>query len=157
MARRVAGRVTGAGAWMPFREAARVIRTAALPSRAAFRLWRRSGARPARFPSNPDRVYADAWKGWAHFLGTQPARLPAQARLWPDTRKPFVPHRAFVQICRYDLRIASARQWRAWCRTHRRERERRRLPANPAEVYPGFRWLTVTEFVMTYVGEALPF
>lgn len=142
---------------MPFREAARIIRTATLPSRAAFRLWRRSGARPARFPSNPDRVYADAWKGWAHFLGTQPARLPAQARLWPDTRKPFVPHRAFVQICRYDLRIASARQWRAWCRTHRRERERRRLPANPAEVYPGFRWSTVTEFVMTYVGEALPF
>lgn len=142
---------------MPFREAARVIRTAALPSRAAFRLWRRSGARPARFPSNPDRVYADAWKGWAHFLGTQPPRLPAQARLWPDTRKPFVPHRAFVRICRYDLRIASARQWRAWCRTHRRERERRRLPANPAEVYPGFRWSTVTEFVVTYVGEALPF
>ena len=142
---------------MPFREAARVIRTAALPSRAAFRLWRRSGARPARFPSNPDRVYADAWKGWAHFLGAQPARLPTQARLWPDTRKPFVPHRAFVQICRYDLRIASARQWRAWCRTHRRERERRRLPANPAEVYPGFRWSTVTEFVVTYVGEALPF
>jgi len=142
---------------MPFREAARIIRTAALPSRAAFRLWRRSGARPARFPSNPDRVYADAWKGWAHFLGAQPARLPTQARLWPDTRKPFVPHRAFVQICRYDLRIASARQWRAWCRTHRRERERRRLPANPAEVYPGFRWSTVTEFVVTYVGEALPF
>lgn len=142
---------------MPFREAARIIRTAALPSRAAFRLWRRSGARPARFPSNPDRVYADAWKGWAHFLGAQPARLPAQARLWPDTRKPFVPHRAFVQICRYDLRIASARQWRAWCRTHRRERERRHLPANPAEVYPGFRWSTVTEFVVTYVGEALPF
>ncbi|MBM3782306.1 MAG: hypothetical protein FJW29_11650 [Acidobacteria bacterium] len=149
--------MTRTGVWMPFRDAARVIRTAALPSRAAFRQWRRSGARPEGFPSNPDRVYADRWKGWAHFLGTQSVRAPAQARLWPDTRKPFVSHRAFVHICRYDLRIASARQWRAWCRTHRRERERRRLPANPVEIYPGFRWATVTGFVVAYVGEALPF
>lgn len=142
---------------MPFREAARVIRAVALPSRAAFRQWRRSGARPAGFPSNPDRAYARAWKGWAHFLGTQPARAPEQARLWPDPRKPFVSRRQFLDICRYDLRIASARQWRAWCRTHRRERERRRLPANPARVYPGFRWASVTDFVQSYVGEALPF
>lgn len=149
--------MTRQGAWMPFREAARVIRAAALPSRAAFRQWRRAGMRPAGFPSNPDRAYARAWKGWAHFLGTRPVRAPEQARLWPDTRKPFVSRGQFLDICRYDLRIASARQWRAWCRTHRLEREHRRLPANPARVYPGFRWLQITDFVQSYVGEALPF
>ena len=68
--------------FLPFDEARRVARQLRLVSEKEWRLWCRSGARPANVPANPDNVYVhDGWWGWEHWLCH--ANLDASAS--PDT------------------------------------------------------------------------
>ena len=55
--------------FLPFDECLRVARQLRLVSSTEWRLWCKSGARPANVPANPDKVYVhDGWNGWEHFL-----------------------------------------------------------------------------------------
>ena len=67
--------------FLPFDEALRVARQLRLVSQKEWKLWCRSGARPANVPSNPDTAYVhDGWSGWEHWLyhaNLGPAPAPA--------------------------------------------------------------------------------
>ena len=55
--------------FLPFDQALRVARQLRLVSEKEWRLWCRSGARPANVPTHPEKTYMhDGWMGWAHFL-----------------------------------------------------------------------------------------
>ena len=64
----------GAKAFLPFDEALRVARSLRLVSEKEWRVWCRSGTRPANVPTRPDKTYVhDGWMGWQHWL--RPADL----------------------------------------------------------------------------------
>ena len=66
--------------FLPFDEALRAARQLRLVSAKEWRLWCRTGARPANVPACPDRVYAhDGWMGWTHWLRCGAAGGPALA------------------------------------------------------------------------------
>ena len=59
----------GTEQFLPFDEARRVARQLRLVSENEWRLWCRTGARPANVPAAPDKVYVhDGWMGWTHWL-----------------------------------------------------------------------------------------
>ena len=64
-----------------FNEALVVARAADLASEKEWRTWCRDGMRPPNMPAAPDRAYKrDGWRGWRHWLGTEPgAAAPAPA------------------------------------------------------------------------------
>ena len=69
--------------FLPFDEALRVARSLRLVSSTEWKLWCRSGARPANVPACPNEVYVhDGWMGWVHWLyhaNLGPATAPAAA------------------------------------------------------------------------------
>jgi len=55
--------------FLPFHDALRVARQLRLVSYGEWKVWCRSGARPANMPARPDQTYVhDGWSGWEHFL-----------------------------------------------------------------------------------------
>ena len=81
--------------FLPFDEALRAARQLRLGSKAEWKLWCRSGARPANLPANPHRAYVHGgWAGWEHWLcraDRDAALAPAQERA---TSKRTAPGRA---------------------------------------------------------------
>jgi len=56
--------------FLPFNEALRVARCLRLNSAEEWRLWCRSGARPANVPADPSKTYKrGGWRGYVHWLG----------------------------------------------------------------------------------------
>ena len=80
--------------FLPFDEALRAARQLRLVSEKEWRLWCRTGARPANMPARPNKVYVhDGWMGWVHWLyhaNLGPAPAPAVA---PTTHKRAAPGR----------------------------------------------------------------
>ena len=70
--------------FLPFDEALCAARQLRLVSQAEWRLWCRSGARPANMPAAPDKAYVhDGWMGWVHWLrhaNLDPELAPALVR-----------------------------------------------------------------------------
>ena len=55
--------------FLPFDQALLVARSLRLVSAKEWKLWCRSGARPANVPACPDKAYVhDGWMGWVHWL-----------------------------------------------------------------------------------------
>ena len=55
--------------FLPFDECLRVARHLRLVSQKEWKLWCRTGARPANVPAHPDQTYVhDGWFGWEHWL-----------------------------------------------------------------------------------------
>jgi len=83
--------------FLPFDECLRAARQLRLVSKKEWKLWCRSGARPANVPAAPDKTYVhDGWFGWEHWLyhanlDPAPAPAPAMAR---SARKRVAPGRA---------------------------------------------------------------
>ena len=77
-------KVCGAKQFLPFDECLRVARHLRLVSSTEWRVWCRSGARPANVPANPHQAYVhDGWFGWEHWLyhtNLEPATAPAVAK-----------------------------------------------------------------------------
>ena len=55
--------------WMSYEEAKKFIQAQAVRTSTEFRKWRKSKYRPINFPSRPEHVYKEEWKGWPEFLG----------------------------------------------------------------------------------------
>ena len=57
--------------FLPFKKALLYARSLKLKGVKEWEAWRKSGARPANVPSNPDSTYKhDGWQGYGHWLGT---------------------------------------------------------------------------------------
>lgn len=55
--------------WRPFPKAREWAQSLGLKSEKYWRTFRKNGL-PSDIPSNPNREYADEWKGWGYWLGT---------------------------------------------------------------------------------------
>ena len=73
---------SAADVYRPFAETLLFARTLKLTSRAAWRVWCKSGAKPEHVPVDPDAEYSDdGWEGWPHWLGygaNAPSNAPAK-------------------------------------------------------------------------------
>ena len=62
---------TGKREYLPFEEALLNARSLKLKGEKAWRVWYKTGARPANIPTNPQRTYKhEGWQGYGHWLGT---------------------------------------------------------------------------------------
>ena len=114
--------------FLPFEEALAVARSLNLASSTEWWVWSKEGLRPANVPSMPNRVYKDhGWQGWGHWLGTGNTR---------NTTK-FLPCEEARTVAR-SLRLASHKEWLAWCRTGARPAN---VPAAPDKVYVHDGWM----------------
>ena len=57
--------------WMSYEEARAFVQKAGIKTYTEFREWNKAGKRPSNFPANPHIIYAEDWKGWPHFFGTE--------------------------------------------------------------------------------------
>ena len=90
----------------PFDQALAFAHSLGLASEKAWRVWRKSGMRPATVPASPERTYKDAgWQGWGHWLGTGNTRRSAQ----------LLPFAEALDMAR-SLNLASAAGWRVLCK-----------------------------------------
>ena len=62
-------RISKAEALLPFEEARAVVRRLGLRSQHDYMEWCKTADRPANIPSNPYKVYAEAWTDWSDWLG----------------------------------------------------------------------------------------
>ena len=56
--------------FMSFEEAQAFIQSEGIQTSVEFKAWSRSGKRPKKFPSSPNKFYKKEWTGWGDFLGT---------------------------------------------------------------------------------------
>jgi hypothetical protein len=57
--------------FLPFKKALLRARSLKLKSEKEWKVWRKTSARPANIPSNPQRTYKhEGWQGYGHWLGT---------------------------------------------------------------------------------------
>ena len=56
--------------WMSFDQAKTFIQRQGIRTSIEFQKWKKAGKRPKDFPSNPNTIYKEEWKGWRDFLGT---------------------------------------------------------------------------------------
>ena len=61
--------------WMSFAEAQALMQKEGIKTYTEFKEWKKAGKRPPNFPANPHIIYAEDWKGWPHFLGTEEIRF----------------------------------------------------------------------------------
>lgn len=65
--------------WRQFEAARTSVQKLRLRSRAAWRIWCKSGQRPADIPSNPQRTYATCgWRSWTDWLGQSEREPPSR-------------------------------------------------------------------------------
>ena len=119
--------------FLPFGEALRVARQLRLVSVEEWRLWCRSGARPANLPATPEQAYVhDGWTGWVHWLGTGNGA---------GNKKKFLPFDEALRVA-WQLRLVNQKEpreeWRAWCRTGARPAN---MPARPDKTYVHDGWV----------------
>ena len=108
---------------------ARSFGLAGMASEKEWRVWSREGMRPRNVPSHPNDVYKDhGWQGWGHWLGTGSQR--------PRATK-FLPFEEALRVAR-SLRLNTATEWKAWCRTGARPAN---VPADPAKFYVHTGWM----------------
>ena len=113
--------------WRSFEKARSFAVSLKLKSYAEWRAWRKTVARPADIPSDPNCIYSErGWRGYGHFLGTNNASWAYKWRSYDDAR-------AFVA----ELRLQSHEQWRAYAKTAARPKD---IPSNPNCVYLDKGW-----------------
>ena len=111
--------------FLPFEEALRVARCLRLNSEKEWRLWCKSGARPANVPANPQRVYVhDGWMGWGHWLGTG-----NQSSTKRGTQ--FLSFNEALAVAR-SLNLASRMEWQQWSKEGMRPPN---VPSRPDKTY----------------------
>jgi len=109
------------GKWRPFDQALVYSRGLGLKSTSEWRAFAKPGQLPQDIPADPQKVYANAWINWHHWLGT-PSRRP------PSGWRPFPKARAFV----HGLMLTSLRDWQTYAKSESRPRD---IPSHPESVY----------------------
>ena len=114
--------------FLPFEEALLFVRSLRLKCRAEWEAWKRTGARPANVPGNPDKTYRHTgWQGYGHWLGTGTVATFNRVFL------PFEEALVFVR----SLRLKSAAEWKAWSKSGLRPAN---IPGTPDQCYRHVGW-----------------
>jgi len=119
---------------IPFDEARTLIRSQCIGSRKQYQEWHKAN-KPKQIPRYPNRAYADEWKGWNDFLGTdnsfdnkkRPYRPLAEAIAWVHT-----------------LNLGGQQEWLDYC-TNNRDVMPQDIPTRPDIVYDD--WLSWMHFL----------
>ena len=113
--------------FLPFGETLVVARSLNLADRFEWREWCKEGMCPPNVPSNPDHTYKDGgWQGWGHWLGSGNIKKASKFA-------PFSQTLTFAQ----SLNLASAKEWRAWCKEGLRPPN---VPSHPDLTYKDSGW-----------------
>ena len=113
--------------WMSFNEAQTFIQSQGIKTRKEFDEWKKAGKRPEHFPSHPERVYTNEWRGWRDFLDTK----------WMS----FDQAKAFIQ--RQGIRTRE--QFYEWSKSKKRPKD---FPSNPNQMYKD-KWKGWGDFLDT--------
>ena len=106
--------------WRSYESAEAFIQEQGLKNYKEFSRWSNLGKRPKDFPSRPDRVYKDQWRGWGVFLGTGNIKL----KEWMS----YESAEAFIQ--KQGLR--SSTEFSQWSKSEKRPKD---FPSGPERVY----------------------
>ena len=118
--------------FMSFEEAEIFIRNEGIQTRTEFEAWKRSGKRPANFPSSPEQTYKEEWTGWNNFLGTgNTSNRNKEFMSFEEAKK-------YVQTLRFD----HPRDFIEWLKSSDRPMH---FPPNPHQFYP--EWISVKDFL----------
>ena len=113
--------------WMSFQDAKTLMQSQDIRTREQFREWRKSEQRPEHFPSHPDEVYTNEWRGWRDFLGTK----------WMS----FEDAKAFIQ----SQGIKTSKEFEKWRQAGKRPED---FPSNPRRTYKN-EWKSWKDFLGT--------
>ena len=132
--------------FLPIAEALVVARSLGLASQKDWCAWCKAGRRPHNVPSRPSDTYKDGgWQGWGHWLGTDNQSSKAK-------RARFLPFADAMRVAR-SLRLASRKEWHAWCRSGARPAN---VPAAPDKVYVHDGWIGWEHFLRHANPDAAP-
>ena len=108
-----------------FKKALAYARSLKLTTQNEWRAWRKSGARPACIPSNPEMIYKhEGWQGYRHWLCTA------------ERGTKFLPFEEALLYAR-SLMLNSNQEWRAWRKSDARPAC---IPAGPESIYKHHGW-----------------
>ena len=113
--------------FLPFKQALLYAHSLKLKGEKAWRVWSKSGARPANIPSAPDQVYKhDGWQGYGHWLDTGNLHT-----------KQFLPFKKALMYAR-SLKLNGVREWEQWSKGDPRPAN---VPSTPNQTYKHEGWL----------------
>ena len=117
--------------YRPFSEARKFARSLKLKSNKKWRVYCRSGKRPADVPTNPNRIYKKEWTTWGDWFGTGTIAIQIRSENylpWPEAK---IEYRRLAKKYgfKHDL------QFRKFTQTHKKLLDDLRLPAYPEKVY----------------------
>jgi len=110
----------------PYEAVCHLVRREGIRTQTAWYAWSKSGRRPHDVPSNPHTQYADKWKGWGKFLGTN------------NVRRSRIHFRSFAEARKLasSLGLKSRREWQQWSKSGKRPKD---IPSNPQSKYPAWK------------------
>ena len=111
---------------MSYESAQTYIQQQGIKTATEFHHWMKTGKRPDDFPSHPQVVYRDQWKGWREFLGIQQMMSYKEAK-------------AFIQT----IGIQTVKESLEWSQSDKRPAN---FPPFPNEFYRD-QWISWTEFL----------
>ena len=128
--------------YLPFEEALVFVRSLQLRGQAEWCAWRKSRARPANIPSNPNRAYQDhGWRGYGHWLGTGTVATFNRVYL------PFEEALVFA----HSLKLKSWAEWYAWSKSRARPTN---IPSNPNRAYQDHGWQNIGHWLGNTNGQS---
>ena len=114
-----------------------------------WRVWSKTGARPARMPAQPHKVYkvtkgrpSGGWAGWGHWLGT------GNTSCRDGQKRTYLPFKEALVFAR-SLGLKGEKAWRAWRKSGARPAN---VPVAPASVYRGEGWSGMSH----WLGSGIP-
>ena len=99
---------------MSFDQAKTLMQSQGIKTRKGFNEWKQAGNRSKDFPSHPEQVYTNEWRGWRDFLGTKWMSF--------DQAKTFIQRQG----------IRTREQFQEWSKSEQRPKD---FPSNPHKVY----------------------
>ena len=124
--------------WMSFQDAKALIQSQGIRTHGQFREWSKSGQRPENFPSSPNKVYTNKWRGWGDFLGAgNISTRKREKRKWMS----FQDAKAHIQ----SQGIRTHGQFQEWSKSEQRPKN---FPSNPNQTYKN-KWTGWRNFLGT--------
>lgn len=117
---------------LPFEDAREFIRTQCIGSRKQYQEWHLAN-QPKKIPRYPNRAYADEWKGWNNFLGTN--------NLFDNKKRSYRPLAEAIAWA-HKLNLKTSEEWFKYYRANKIPED---IPGRPDLVYED--WLSWMHFL----------
>ena len=122
--------------WMSFHDAKALMQSQGIKTNREFIKWKKDGKRPESFPSNPNQVYTNEWRGWGDFLSTKNIST-GRKKEWMS----FHDAKALMQ----SQGIRTREQFKEWSKSEQRPKN---FPSNPQNIYKN-KWRGWGDFLGT--------